>query len=244
MSEAVDVYSGRYLQKLLKKISIAFGKWEEGGIKADMEYKIEDFFAALDERHTTEVRKKLWEARVGIAGIGGLGSNTATALARAGVGHIHIVDDDEVDLPNINRQAYFYRHVGRKKTDALTEIIHDINPYIEVTADCVRVTEETVAEIFSGDKIICEAFDKAENKAAFVNGVLASLPDAVLVSGIGMAGYSDTNLIRTRKITNHFYVCGDEKNGLESGQKLMAPRVTACSAHQANMVIRLILGEE
>ena len=134
--------------------------------------------------------------------------------------------------------------MGRKKTDALTEIIHDINPYIEVTADCVRVTEETIPEIFSRDKIICEAFDKAENKAAFVNGVLASLPDAVLVSGIGMAGYSDTNLIRTRKITNHFYVCGDEKNGLESGQKLMAPRVTACSSHQANMVIRLILGEE
>lgn len=206
-----------------------------------MKYKIEDFFAALDERHTPEVRKKLWNARVGIAGIGGLGSNTAAALARAGVGHIHIVDDDEVDLPNINRQAYFLRHVGWKKTDALTEIIHDINPYIEVISDCVRVSEETIAQIFEKDPIICEAFDKAENKAAFTNGVLTSLPDAVLVSGIGMAGYSDTNLIRTRRIMDRFYVCGDETNGLESGQQLMAPRVTACSAHQANMVIQLIL---
>lgn len=209
-----------------------------------MVYTIEDFFAALDERHTPEVRKKLWNAHVGIGGIGGLGSNTAVALARAGVGHLHIVDDDEVDLPNINRQAYFYRHVGRKKTEALTEIIHDINPYIEVTADCIRVTEEKIAEIFAEDRIICEAFDRAENKAAFVNGVLASLPEAVVISGIGMAGYCDANLIQTRKITNRFYVCGDEKNGLESGQQLMAPRVNACSSHQANMAIRLILGND
>lgn len=208
-----------------------------------MNYTLEDFFQTLDRRHTREVREKLWNARVGIGGIGGLGSHTAVALARAGIGRLHIVDDDEVDLSNIHRQAYFLRQVGKKKTEALTEIINDINPYIQVTADCCRVTEENIPELFAKDGIICEAFDLAENKAAFVNGVLTSLPEAILVSGSGMAGCGDTNLIRTRRVAERFYICGDEKNGLESGQKLMAPRVAACAAHQANAVLRLILGD-
>ena len=204
-------------------------------------YSMEEIFAALDERHSQEVREKLWNARVGIGGAGGLGSHTAVALARAGIGHLHIVDDDVVELSNINRQAYFLRQVGRKKTEALAELIGEINPYIRVTQDCLRVTEETAAEIFQEDEIICEAFDLAENKATFVNCVLTSLPEAILISGSGMAGYSDTNLIRTRRISGRFYVCGDETSGLETGQALMAPRVSACAAHQANLAIRLIL---
>ncbi len=204
-------------------------------------YNKEDLFRTLDERHTEKVRKKLWDARVGIGGIGGLGSHTAVALARCGVGHIHIVDDDDVELSNINRQAYFLRHVGMKKTTALSELIAQINPHIEVKADCVRVTEQNISSLFAEDEIICEAFDDAENKAVFVNEVLVSLPDAILISGSGMAGFSDTNLIRTRKISPRFYLCGDEINGLETGQKLMAPRVMACAAHQANMAIQLIL---
>ncbi len=75
---------------------------------------------------------------MGIGGIGGLGSHTAVALASAVIGHIHIVDDDEVDLSNIHRQAYFLRHVGQKKTEALSELIRQINPYIEVKADCAE----------------------------------------------------------------------------------------------------------
>ncbi len=204
-------------------------------------YNMEEIFYTLDERHTETVRRKLWEARVGIGGIGGLGSHAAVALARCGVGHIHIVDDDTVELSNINRQAYFLRHVGRKKTEALAELIAEINPYIEVKADCVRVTEENISRLFAEDEIICEAFDDAENKAVFVNEVLTSLPDAVVISGSGMAGFSDTNLIRTRRAGSRLYICGDEKNGLETGQKLMAPRVMACASHQANMAVRLIL---
>ena len=209
-----------------------------------MNYTLEDIFRALDLRHTRQVREKLWNARVGIGGIGGLGSHTALALARAGIGHLHIVDDDEVDLSNINRQAYFLSQVGKKKTDALIEIIRNINPYIEVRADCCRVTEENIPELFREDRIICEAFDLAENKAAFVNGVLTGLPEATVVSGSGMAGWGDTNQIRTRRVTKHLYICGDENSGLESGLQLTAPRVMACAAHQANAVLRLILGEE
>ena len=53
------------------------------------------------------------------AGLGGLGSNVAVQLARTGVGHLHLIDYDCVDLSNLNRQHYFIRHLGKPKTDAL-----------------------------------------------------------------------------------------------------------------------------
>ena len=109
---------------------------------------------------------------------------------------------------------------GLKKTEALSELIRQINPYIEVKADCVRVTEQNIRSLFAEDDIICEAFDAAENKAVFANEVLTSLPDAILISGSGMAGFSDTNLIRTRRVSARFYLCGDEEkrpgNGTET----------------------------
>ena len=65
---------------------------------------------ALRERHSAGVQDKLDHARVAVAGLGGLGSNVAFALARIGVGHLHLIDFDRVDLTNLNRQQYFLRH--------------------------------------------------------------------------------------------------------------------------------------
>ena len=81
----------------------------------------EDINQALWERHSLETQEKLSSGRVAIAGLGGLGSNVAFALARIGVGHLHLIDFDRVDLTNLNRQQYFLKHVGRNKTDALKE---------------------------------------------------------------------------------------------------------------------------
>ena len=81
----------------------------------------DDIKQALNERHAVETQEKLSKGRVAIAGLGGLGSNVAFALARIGVGHLHLIDFDEVDLTNLNRQQYYLRHVGMKKTEALQE---------------------------------------------------------------------------------------------------------------------------
>ena len=83
----------------------------------------EQFYQALCERHGEELQKKFCAARVAVCGLGGLGSNVAIALARAGVGSLHLIDFDRVDMSNLNRQQYFVRQLGQYKTDALRETL-------------------------------------------------------------------------------------------------------------------------
>ena len=159
---------------------------------------------ALIWRHSEKIQKKLDKARVAIAGLGGLGSNVAFALARIGVGHLHLIDFDQVDITNLNRQQYFIKHVGMYKTEALAQELKEINPYLHVVTDCVRVSEENLERLFAEEQIICEAFDVPEAKALLVNGIMEKYPDKILVAASGMAGYGNSNEIKTRKITEHF----------------------------------------
>lgn len=197
----------------------------------------------LSMRHTQEVFEKLKNARVAVAGLGGLGSNIALMLARAGVGTLHMIDFDEVDLSNLNRQQYFISHLGMYKTDAIKDEICRINPYINVITDCIKVTDENIDMLFKDDNIICEAFDNPDCKAMLVNRILETRKDAYIVAASGMAGTEKSNTIITRKITDRFYLCGDETSGAVKGNGLMSPRVTICAAHQANAILRIILGK-
>ena len=197
----------------------------------------------LSMRHTKEVFEKLKNARVAVAGLGGLGSNIALMLARAGVGTLHLIDFDEVDLSNLNRQQYFISHLGMYKTDAIKDEISRINPYINVITDCVKVTDDNIDSLFKDDSVICEAFDNPDCKAMLVNHILETRKDAYIVAASGMSGTEKSNTIITRKITDRFYLCGDETSGAVKGIGLMSPRVTICAAHQANAILRLILGK-
>ncbi|HAU88282.1 MAG TPA: sulfur carrier protein ThiS adenylyltransferase ThiF [Lachnospiraceae bacterium] len=194
-------------------------------------------------RHTPKVHEKVKQAHVAIAGLGGLGSNIAISLARTGVGYLHLIDFDEVEPSNLNRQQYKISHLGMPKTQALKQEIEEINPYIHVTTHNTRVDDDNIKKLFVQDGIICEAFDKPEAKAMLVNGILEHFPEKYIVAASGMAGYQSSNHIQTRKITSHFYLCGDETSNAEPGNGLMAPRVTICAGHQANMVLRIILQE-
>ena len=160
----------------------------------------EEIMAALNERHSPEKQALLSEGRVAIAGLGGLGSNVAYALARIGVGHLHLIDFDVVDITNLNRQQYFMEHLGMYKTDALKSLLLKINPYLDIQTDCVKVTEENIVDLLGDDPIICEAFDRPEAKAMLVNGVLEHFPEKKLVSATGMAGYGSSNTIRTKRL--------------------------------------------
>ena len=188
----------------------------------------EEIYAALCQRHGKALQDKLQKAKVAIAGLGGLGSNIAIGLARIGVGQLHLVDFDRVDLTNLNRQHYFIHHLGQYKTEALKKQILEINPYIQVITDCLKITADNVPTLFSDADIICEAFDVPENKAMLVNTVLEQLPDKWLVSSNGMAGYGQSNLIQTKAIMSKFYLCGDNISSNEA-QPLMAPRVAICA---------------
>lgn len=204
----------------------------------------EEIKAALEERHSSEIQEKLSAGRVAIAGLGGLGSNVAYSLTRIGVGHLHLIDFDVVDITNLNRQQYFMEHLGMPKTDALESLLKKINPYLDIQTDCVRVTEDNIRELFGEWDIVCEAFDDPGAKAMLVNGILECFPEKKLVSASGMAGFGSSNSIVTKKVTDNFYLCGDRVSAPEYGRGLMAPRVAICAAHEANMITRLILGEE
>lgn len=204
----------------------------------------EEIYTALDERHSPETQKLLSAGNVAIAGLGGLGSNVAYALARIGVGHLHLIDFDVVDITNLNRQQYFMEHIGMYKTDALKSLLLKINPYLDIRTDCVKVTEENLETLFQNDPIVCEAFDRPEAKAMLVNGILEKFPEKKLVSATGMAGYGSSNTITTKRLMKNFYLCGDRVTEPTYGNGLMAPRVAVCAAHEANMITRLILGEE
>ena len=203
----------------------------------------EEMYRALEERHGKELQRKFAAASVAVCGLGGLGSNIAIALARAGVGNLHIIDFDCVDISNLNRQQYFPEQLGMPKTQALSDTLSRIAPYCNITADCVKLTEENIPEPLRNEAVICEAFDKACQKAMLVNCVLEKMPEKYLVSGSGMAGLSTANTIVTKKITKRFYVCGDGVSDVSDGIGLVSSRVRVCAAHEANAVLRIIAGE-
>ena len=101
-------------------------------------------FTSLNVVHTEKCNCGCGGDKIAIAGLGGLGSNIAIGLARIGVGQLHLVDFDRVDLSNLNRQQYFLRHLGMEKTEAMTELLREVNPYLDVRAVCCRVTEENI----------------------------------------------------------------------------------------------------
>ncbi len=201
----------------------------------------EEFKNALIERHGRDIYEKLINSRVAIAGLGGLGSNVAISLARAGIGKLFLVDFDTVDITNLNRQQYFTEDIGRKKTEALSDIIKKINPVIKLETADTYVTEENALSLFKDYPIVCECFDKAENKAMLINTLLGQSDDITVVSASGMAGYGSSNTITTSHPMERLYLCGDKISGIEQGMGLMAPRVALCAMHQANTVLEIIL---
>ena len=203
----------------------------------------EEWFSALESRHGKQLQSKFSSATVAVCGLGGLGSNISIALARAGIGRLVLIDYDRVDITNLHRQQYKAEQIGKYKTEALKENLGEIAPYISLETVTERLTEDNFAAYLRKADVVCEAFDNAESKAMLVNGVLEQLPDRYLVAASGMAGMGTPNTIRTRKVTKHFYLCGDEISGVENTGSLVAPRVMLCASHQAQTVLRIIAGE-
>lgn len=203
----------------------------------------EQFEQALEERQTKLVREKLKNGKVAVAGLGGLGSNIALMLARTGIKKLMLVDFDRVDISNLNRQAYTIEQIGLEKTKAMEQLIYKVNPWIELEFYQGKITRENAAQLFRGYPVICEALDDPEAKARLVSTVLEQLPDSFIVSGNGMAGTYSSNLIRTKKMMKRLYVCGDGTHEVSGKESLTSARVSICAGHEANMAVRLLLGE-
>lgn len=203
----------------------------------------EEWMDALNERHGAQLQARFSFATVAICGLGGLGSNIAIALARAGIGKLILIDFDRVDITNLHRQQYKANQIGRYKTEALAENLQEIAPYIELVTITKRITETNVSSLLKDADVVCEAFDDPEAKAMLVNAVLEQFPHTYLVAASGMAGMDTPNTIQTRKVMKRFYLCGDEQSDVVDTIGLVAPRVMLCAAHQSHTVLRIIAGE-
>jgi len=195
-------------------------------------------------RHTPGIHARLKAACVGIAGVGGLGSAVAVALARIGVGHLILADFDVVEPSNLNRQQYFVDQLGMAKVEALAETLRRVNPYLQLNTQRVLLAPDNLPVIFAPCSVVIEAFDRAEMKAMLVDTVLEKLPGATVIAASGVAGYGSNNSIQTRRLNRRLYLVGDGSSEAAPGNGLMAPRVGIAACQQANQAVRLILGEE
>ncbi len=202
-----------------------------------------EWMKALKDRHGIMFQEKISSTTVAVCGLGGLGSNIAIALARAGIGKLILIDFDKVDITNLHRQQYKINQIGKCKAEALQDNLKEMNPYLETEIHTIRLDESNAKDILSKANIICEAFDNAECKAMLTNFVLEKMPDKYIIAASGMAGLESSNAIHTRKISKRFYLCGDEVSDAKGGMGLVSSRVMLCAAHQAHTVLRIIAEE-
>ena len=138
---------------------------------------------------------KLKNASVAVFGVGGVGSYTAEALARSGVGHITLVDNDTVNITNINRQLIaLHSTVGMPKVEAAKARILDINPECDVTAlNCFYTGNELD---LSGFDYIADAIDSVASKLNLIeNAIKCGIP---IISSMGTGNKLDpTKLVVT-----------------------------------------------
>lgn len=202
----------------------------------------EEWFSALEQRHGADLQQKFSSSCVAVCGLGGLGSNVAISLARAGLGTIHLIDFDKVDISNLHRQQYAVSQLGMYKTEAMKQTLDEIAPYCNIIMHTVKLTKENLS-LVDDCNIVCECFDNAECKAMLVNGIAECYPEKYIVTASGMAGLHTGNSIQTKRLGKRLYICGDGASDVADDGTLFAPRVMLCAAHQANTVLRIIAGK-
>ena len=200
----------------------------------------QEWYIALCERHGEDIQRNFISSTVAICGLGGLGSNIAVALARAGVDKLILIDFDKVDITNLHRQQYKANQIGMNKTDALANNLREIAPYIKVETHTVCITENNAEQLLERADIICEAFDDAQCKAMLTNLILEKMPSKYLIVSSGMAGMGSANTIKTRRVSKKLYICGDEVSDVNIEGSLVSSRVMICAAHQAHTVLRIL----
>ena len=204
----------------------------------------EEFECLMMSRHTPGVHQKIRKSVVGIAGVGGLGSAVAIALARIGIGTLILVDFDIVEPSNLNRQQYFVDQIGMLKVEALRDNLSKINPYVKIKIFPEKIDPNNVERLFGEAQVVVEAFDRADQKAMLINAISERMSETYIIAASGVAGHEANNEIQTTRFSSRIFIVGDQKTEARPGVGLMAPRVGIAAHHQANLVLRILLGEE
>lgn len=191
---------------------------------------------------TDAERSILEHAVVGIAGAGGLGSNCALYLVRAGVRRFVICDFDVVSAANLNRQFYFRDQIGQKKIVALAANLRRIEPDLDLDLRDIRVDAAHAADVFRTCDIVVEAFDTTDAKMALLGALLPR--ERPIVAASGIAGWGRSGDLIVRRIGRNLVMVGDGERGIAPDCPPQAPRVALAAALQANAVVSELLGCE
>lgn len=174
--------------------------------------------------------------RVGIAGAGGIGSNVAVMLVRAGVKRLRIVDFDRVETSNLNRQFYFADQIGQAKVSALAANLKRIDPDVALETLEMRLAPGNIAAIFKDADVVVEGFDGAGDKKMLMEAFAGS--QKMVVSASGVAGI-ELEGISVRRLGN-CHIVGDFKT--EAGDdNLYAPKVIMVAAVMSRIVLSCCL---
>jgi sulfur carrier protein ThiS adenylyltransferase len=155
-----------------------------------------------------------------------------------------LVDFDEVEEVNLNRQLFFRDQVGMLKVDALADTLRRIDSHAELRLVRDIIDAENLGGMVAGADVIVEAVDGAETKALIANVCSRDMPGTPVVAASGLAGYATANSIQTVQLADQLWVAGDLESDVNDGHPLVASRVMTAAAHQAHAVIRILLGEE
>jgi molybdopterin/thiamine biosynthesis adenylyltransferase len=193
-----------------------------------------------------EGQQRLLGAHALLIGAGGLGSPAALYLASAGVGRITLVDDDEVDLTNLQRQVmHTTARVGQPKAESGREALLQINPGIEVAALRERADDGRLAELVAGASVVLDCSDNFKTRHAVNRACVAH--KVPLVSGAVIRFDGQISVFDPRRADSPCYSClfpQDQKfeDVACSTMGVFAPLVGVIGAMQAAEALKLIIG--
>jgi len=193
-----------------------------------------------------EGQAKLLAAHALIVGAGGLGSPAALYLGSAGVGHITVVDDDLVDATNLQRQiAHKLSSIGLFKAESIMQAIADINPDVQVTAECARADDALLGELVAQADVVLDCTDNFVTRHAINRACVKHRTP--LVSGAAIRFDGQVTVYDPRSETSPCYACVFPETGLFEETRcatmgVFAPMVGIIGSVQAAEALKLLCG--
>ncbi|MCX7821712.1 MAG: sulfur carrier protein ThiS adenylyltransferase ThiF [Brevinematales bacterium] len=172
--------------------------------------------------------------RIGIAGVGGIGSNVILHLVRAGVKNFRVVDFDVVQPSNLNRQFYFIDQIGMSKVEAIKLNLMRIANGLDIISENKKLSEENIIETFKDCEIVVEGFDNEFDKTMLIRMLFDS--KKLIVSANGVAGI-DTSSIIVKNISGNIFIVGDFSTDIKNS-KLYSHKVSHIASLMAEIVLK------
>ncbi len=187
------------------------------------------------------ITEKLSGKHIFIAGAGGLGSNAAMLLVRAGADFLTIIDFDTIEAANINRQFYFRDQIGMVKVEALEKNLLRINPEINITIQSKRLTQDNCDSIIpQTSDIILECFDSAESKAMLASFILTRRKEIPAITVSGLAGAGSLCTILKTEGPGNLIIIGDKTTEAIPKNGTLSSRVMYAASMQAHTAIQIL----